>query len=580
RPGTQKSGLLSEGKNLLNIPDIFGGKFETVETALGFTNLSSSPRELNPDLEFSLLSNEAVVTIRPEEKTNRLMLLQTLASGVQILPPGSQNYSNLRCSPDGEYLTFEQGEEVFVMKVPNGKPEAIFPAKSKILLDLAWAPSGSILAGIVLDRQTNNREIFLFDAKNSRHFNQIEESLSEIGDYQYPFPYWAPDGKKLLFSSGNEINYIDLSQGKVFQGVVRKNFDDKNSETSTISEIVWAPDSQSFAWVEARGQARDKLDFDSNDFKGYSLYRVCLDSVGRLVEDTKQRYVSSQTIRLLGFWTNDRMLFLEGRLKSQKISSNLWDLSEIFHAKIAGPAGNNVTPVKLPILNSSDSLVISSEPIILPLEYCFAFKNLENKFKNVYNAGHGNMNQLFCDQLITTWFVGLKTPTGLQSRWETFNLMPSPYPFPERNITYFLDLSKSVLKPVVELLEAYSLYRFEISGDLKKIFFLSNSRGPLTLWTGALDKICEMNLSNFREMEEEKKSEEDEQPGSFLEQGETETEKTWDTSREKQIPDKTRAGDSPFLQKLPPLGGESGEQEKSLPQENKGFLKTLPPIGQ
>jgi len=501
--GTFRSFLIDSAIGLITIKDQMRRKTDTIEMNLNFTNLSQSLEGLRPEADFELIGNREAVTIRPDGSESLLAKLSMDSSGTVLLERGKRFYHNLKASKSHPFVAFTDGGEVKIINcsVPKASSEktsasspiavSIFNSDSKVLLDMEWSPTTPILAGIVLDKETSDREIFLFDAENNKRLEYVNNSSGIESDYQYAYPYWAPNGTSLLFVSDNEINLIDTIAQKVFPKIV--------TALNNIAEIIWSPDSRSFAYVEVIGQARDKAEFDDRDFGGYILHRCFLNKSGNVIDDPSQRYISSDTIKLVSFWSLDRILFLEGHLKSQRIQSPLWDMGGNLFARLTPTPKFVMT--EGPTANSGKSPEIGH--MDLPLEYCYVIKSLDGKFKNIYDAGYGHMNQLFTDRMVTTWFIGLKPPPEINARGETFNLRVTPYPFNERNISFCLDLPREKVKSLVNLIESYNLRRFEISPDLKNIFFLSNSRGPLTLWGGPIGDIGEVTPPQAFDKEDE-----------------------------------------------------------------------------
>ncbi|HNW35521.1 MAG TPA: hypothetical protein PKM25_11355, partial [Candidatus Ozemobacteraceae bacterium] len=303
--------------------------------------------------------------------------------------------------------------------------------------------------------------------------DQVANQQVIDGNFQFAYPYWAPDGKKLLFATDHDISLIDLVDGRTVPKIV--------ALSNQLSEIVWSPDSRAFALVEIAGQTRDKQEFDDRDFKFSVLHRYTLNGMGQAVELPEQQHLSSDTIKLVSFWSRDRVLFLEGHLRTPRVSSPLWNLAQTFSARLTPEPGDK-------------SGIGSAEmgAIDLQMDYCYAFKTMESKFRPLYDTGMSQGNHLFMDRFETRWFLGLKLPAGFPTRSSTFCLRHTPYPFPERNESFFMSLSKADMKSLLDLLEAYNLRRFELSGDLSRVLFLSNTRGPMTLWRGPTAGIGEV----------------------------------------------------------------------------------------
>lgn len=485
---TASSRLIDDVKSVMQIRDHLPRRNNTVETRHGFSCLSDNLREIHPDVDFELTGTDGVLTLRSDETTNHIAYLPGAATGSILLEHGRWPYGFLRCSVDGRWLAFtENGSpKLLHLRSKGAQPLSLFPDIQAQLLDMEWSPTGQQLAGIVLNRDTLDRVLFVYDASNGR-FDELVSNQTQIdGNYQFAFPYWSPDGKRLFFVTDHDISLIDLGARLIAPNIV--------TVSSQLSEIVWSPDARAFALVEVDGQARDKKEFDDRDFKGATLRRYNLNEFGKAIELPEQRHVSSDTIKLISFWTRDRILYLEGHLRMQRTSSPLWDLAPTFAARLTpepGAKSGNGGP--------------EFGAVDLAMDYCYAFKTMDSKFRLLYDAGMAQGNQLYMDRFKTRWFLGLPLPAAMPNRVSTFCLRQMPYPFPERNEVYFMPLSKPDITSLVNLLESYNLRRFELSRDLQTLYFLSNSRGPLSLWKGPAAGIGEVKPPRASD-EEEKES--------------------------------------------------------------------------
>ncbi len=480
-PRTARSALLDSGPSLLSIRDQLPRREDTFEAQLGFQNLSGRLVSLQPEQEFALIGNREAVCIRPDlgEKANMLVRLSRDGSGTVMISRGTGLFENLEAHRDGRYLAFSEGDALKVTDLVASRTSEVFPEGKKTVLDMAWSPRGCFLAGVVVDKFSADREIFIYDASGSQLLDLPGKQSGIEGDYQFAYPFWAPDGRKLFFTDGERIHLIDLSSRKVIPAVFE--VAGGMAPPRAIGEILWAPDSMSFAIVEVLGQARDKAEFDDRDFWGSVLRRFRLNPVGQAVEDLEQTYVSSETLKLVGFWNLDRVLFLEGRLRGQRVPSALWDLKPVFAA--------HLTPTSPPPGSPPDQ---SIGIIDIPIDYCFVLRNLDGKFKNVYDEGLGKWNLGYDTRMMNFWIIGVKPPPGYPSWNETYNLRQSPFPFQERNQVLFPACPAEKVRSLVKVVESYNLRSLEFSPDLSTVFFLSNSRGPLTLWAGDLEKFADV----------------------------------------------------------------------------------------
>ncbi len=476
QPEVKKSFLVIDRNSLANIRDQLPRKKETVESDRAFFNISMNLKSIEPEVDFSLVTDEEAVAIRPIENANQIVVLPLKGSGEILLPPVKDGeFGNPIPSFDGKFLAFSQPGNIMVMDRALKKVVPVFSGSKVNLLDMAWAPKRVLLAGIAIDRVSLERKIFIFNAEKGESLSVLDNQSDVSGDYQYAYPYWSENGKRVIFCSGDEIHVVDLEGGKIFPKVV--------STKGGISEILWAPDEKSFAYVDVFGQSREKHEFMDRDFSNCSLHILRFNSSSQWEEDLSQKYISSSTIKLGAFWTLNRLLFLEGKLHSQKIASPLWDLSKVFSARLSPEPTSAGSPTYGKV-----------GPTDLPLFYCYVYKNMDNKFKNVYDSGYGGTNFLYLDKIVNSWFVGLNVPEGVSRENETYCLRPNPYPFCERNRFFLLTGPKQQIKSVLDMFRTSNIRKFEVSRDHKILWFLSNSPGPLSLWAGRLDEVCDSRI--------------------------------------------------------------------------------------
>lgn len=488
QPGTSVPHLISDKEALKKIGDHLQRREATVEEAMGFSNFSIKLQSISPDTDFAVLGSKGMVSLRPQEEGNSIIYLPREATPTVLLDPQKKGeFDDLLPSPDGKYLAFTENQNPRVMVMGNKNVIEIFPgAPQKNLLDWEWSPKLNRLGGIVVDQKSLSREIFLFDAEKEKR-SLLSEKNSEIsGDYQHAFPYWADDGEKVLFCSGDEINLFDLSKNKVFPKVVCSN--------GNIAEILWAQDGSSFAYVEFEGQARNRNEFDDRDFNGSSLHKINLEPDGKFVEDEGQRVLSSHTIKLVSFWDDDRVMYLEGNLRSQTVRSCIWDVKPSLTLHLTPP----------PSVSKIGNSLEETGPTEMAMDYCYCFKNLDGKFKNLYDSGFGHQNQVFVPKMKNIWFLGIKPPEGVKKQWLSYNLRIFPYPFLERNQVLFSPLSADEVNWVLNFVKMYMIRNFVFRQEEEKVFFLTNSPGPLTIWGGDIANFYRQKLPKpiFSESEE------------------------------------------------------------------------------
>jgi hypothetical protein len=348
---------------------------------------------------------------------------------------------------------------------------------------MQWAPQKPLLAGLLLDNLTQARSFFLYDAETGTMLPAVQSRLAEEADFINPHVSWSPDGKRLLLTSARSVHLLDTTADKTLLHAIRV--------PNEIAEIIWSDDSSSFALVEVIGQARQRYVFDDLDYRKCVLHRYRIKPDFSVTEDHAQRVESRNTIKLVSFWTNDRVLYLEGRLMSKRLNTPFWDLSSGFTANLtAGPTTS--------VSRSADTREAVSSPSALPLQYLYVFRNLDSKFNNIYDAGFNHSNNLYTDKFDNIWFIGLRRPEEISQQQNVYSNRQSPYPFPENNVSVFSDIPAAKMTLLLKFLEEYNLRLLRFNRNISRIFMLANFGGPLNLWSGDLSKIVEglVNVEN------------------------------------------------------------------------------------
>lgn len=478
QPLTEKTYLLDNAESLLTIPDNYSRRTCEIAGKLELANISSFIDSLEPDTEIAVATGDLVYSTRPHRASNRIFAfseLNDVCSASIILGPARKWYANLRPSPDSRFLAYTDDFEPMLVKIGEKTGIKLFPERKTLMLSMQWSPKAAVLAGMVLDLNSQERLFFAFDAEKGKmlDFSGIENLGA---NYMYAPVFWAPGGRRLIMTSGRQINLVDLDSKKIHKSIT--------SLPNEISELVWSDDSQSFALVQIIGQARSKNVFDDYDLRKSILHRFRINADMSVSEDHAQRIESRNTIKLVSFWTMDRILYLEGRLMSKKLNTPFWDLSTSFNAYLTPPPGKSIS--------KEDAAQLKKvEPLMLPMKFLYVFRNLDGKFSNVYDAGYSHTNHVYSDEFNNLWFIGLRKPEEITSETQTFNLRPSPYPFPENNRHIFTDYSAAKVEKFVKFLQDYNLRISRISNDNRRFFFLANFCGPLNIWQGTLPTLVE-----------------------------------------------------------------------------------------
>lgn len=475
---TESNYLLDNAGSLLTIPDNFSRRHCDIALKLDMANISSFIDSLEPDTELAIANANIVFTTRPHKNTNRIFMfseLNDVCSASILLTPSRKWYANLTPTSDGRFLAFTEDNEPMVMKIGEQAATKIFPERKTLIMAMRWSPTKPVLAGMVLDLDSQQRLFFAFDAESKKLLSFA--GIEDLGEnYLYAHPYWAPDGNRLIMTTGRTISLVDIDARRIYNNV--------HQLPNEISELIWSADSKSFAVVEIIGQVRSKTIFDDFDLRNSILHRYRIGDDFKVTEDHAQSIHSRNTIKLVSFWTQDRVLYLEGHLISKKLNTPFWDLSKSFSAFLTPPPGQSIS-------REDASKMKKIDPVSLPMKYLYVFRNLDGKFINVYDAGYAHTNHAFCQDFNNLWFIGLRKPEGIEATNQTHNLRFAPYPFPEQNRFVFSEFSAAKTEKLVKFLQDYNLRIVQLCPDNHKLFVLANFCGPLNVWEGDLRKLTE-----------------------------------------------------------------------------------------
>lgn len=478
RETTDKDSLLDGAATLFSISDKYQRLSSKIADKINLKNLSSSPRSLEPDSEFALTNKECAVVTRPYLTNNRLFKITQNSEGEyqteQLLGQAKEWYENLTPSKVGNYLAFTDGAKPMVLF--NGMARAIFGNKDVILLKMAWSPTEPYLAGMVIVSETQNRLFFVYDAKENKLIDCGDDEIKKESDYFNALPYWSDDGKKIILTSCSAVHLIYPHERRAVINALRLN--------GEIAELMWASNSKAFALVEIEGQARNRYKFDDLDFRQSVLRSFSIDEKGIITEDQAQKTISRNTIKLVGFYNDEQILYLEGHLMSKRLPSPVWQLHHDFRAyltpkRAAATARGSVPPE------------ICVTKIRIPINYLFVYKNIDSKYQNIYDSGFKHSNYAHVKDFNNVWVIGLKKPIKMPHQNASFNYRRLPYPFLEKNICVFSGAPFDKIKQFMKFLEEYEIRSFVFNQDTSKLYMLANFEGPLNLFCADKQEIFE-----------------------------------------------------------------------------------------
>lgn len=475
---TDEKFLLDTAETLFTIIDKIECKVSELADNLKLKNISADNKCLEPDSDFCLITKNKIAVTRPAIQNNKIFVLTETDTGYYselLLDRTNGYYENITASHKGEFLAYTVDMAPFVINLNTKKADRIIDSNSeKILLNMQWAPNKNILAGLVLDKKTQERNIFIYNADKNE--NVIIKNKSEVlpENQLYAFPYWSPNSDKIIFASAKSAHLIDLNNNLSISNLIRLN--------GSLSELMWGPNADSFAITETIGQARSRTEFDDLDFRKTLIRRFRITPNYETTEDYAQKIESRHTLKLVEFSSNDRILYLEGRLTNKRLDKPQINLSNSFKAYLSPLPASSVKREEV-------KKEIADEPTELPIKYLYVFRNMNGKQTHVFDAGFNHTNHLYIDKQTNWWFIGLRNTTQFDKNKNLYNQRPYPYPFSENNNFLFTTMEKDKMENFTNFIANYNLRKFIFSENASTITMLANFNGPLNVWSGKLIEL-------------------------------------------------------------------------------------------
>ncbi len=267
KEGTEKTYLLDNADSLFTVPDQFPRKTSKIAIKTDLINHSFFQKSLDPDTDFCLIDKNRLITARPFKRSNQLYLMtdaNDVCSSTLILGQSKNWYANMQASADGQFLSFTDAMLPMLLKIGASEAVPIFNDSGIMLLNLQWSPVKPVMAGLVLNNQTQERQFFIFDAEKHQQIDL--DNQSEIpANYLNPHFHWSPDGNKAILTSAKSVHLVDFAARRFYPDIIRL--------PNEISELIWSDNSSSFALVEIIGQARNRYIFDDLDYRKSILHR-------------------------------------------------------------------------------------------------------------------------------------------------------------------------------------------------------------------------------------------------------------------------------------------------------------------
>ena len=518
----KREDLIESVDGLLSIPDSDITKQTDFSDSAYFSNLSLAIPSNEPDTSYVIVDQNTVLTTRPGKKTNliyRLSLNTPEDSGV-FSEEANIWYQNMAPSYDGKYLALTDGLNPYLINLQEKQTKPLYEnGNDKItLLKYEWAPNSYYLSGLILDERDQSRKVFIYDAEKGIMLDFGNFSKVIDANYLNAEPIWSEKGNKVALISAHSIHFIDIKDNKAKTNLV--------TVEGEIGEFIWSKDEQSFAFTEIKGQTRNQYHFDDLDYRGSILHRYRFNNtMMQVAEDYGQRIQSRHTIKLLSFTNKDQILYLEGKLVAPEVPGTFWDLSKTFNAYL--------TPLPTTGSDSTSSKRHRAKPQLLPMQYLYVYRSLDNRNTNIYDSGNGHSNLLYTNDFYSSWFIGLYRPSGLDDRDCVYSFRPSPYPFQDHNYSYFMTESAGLVRLLVKFFQDYNIRSTDSSDSMDRIFMQANFSGILNIWGIKYDDLFEFLANGDKPRSKQKPQEQDINSAQDVSEEETSEETIPDKEPEK-----------------------------------------------
>jgi len=185
----------------------------------------------------------------------------TLA-GILVYQPGYQP----TWSPDGAWVAFTDGYDIFVIPATGGNAVRLTNATTSSFLAPAWSPDGGQIAVVRQTSEASEIDLINRDGSGVRVLsNRAARDVSEPwvnGDH----PAWSPDSARIAFTCEIDLNNLDICViNRDGTNLVRL-----TNDPAADWSPVWSPDGARIAFSTGRFDGANVLALMNNDGSGVS----------------------------------------------------------------------------------------------------------------------------------------------------------------------------------------------------------------------------------------------------------------------------------------------------------------------
>ncbi|HSS98065.1 MAG TPA: DPP IV N-terminal domain-containing protein, partial [Terriglobales bacterium] len=283
------------------------GFFRSGMAATAFQNPSISSLTSSGDIIISRISPDGkyLAYIANNKGKYSLWVRQlTVASAVQIIPPGNDPLNNVAFTPDGNFLDYtitrtqEVHGKVFQLPVLGGTPRLV---AVDVDTEVSFSPDASQITYAKVD-PPNSKLIVMIAKADGKDAHQLAE-LSSSNVYGNYVLRWSPDGKRIAAldktirdAEGLDVGLveIDVASGKA-KNILGRRWRD-------VMDFTWLPDGSGFllSALNKTGQepqiwlvsySNGSVRRISNDLSRYLSISISAD--GKTIASTQQNVSSS-----------------------------------------------------------------------------------------------------------------------------------------------------------------------------------------------------------------------------------------------------------------------------------------------
>jgi len=179
-----------------------------------------------------------------------------------VIPAGVEGYQPT-WSPDGAWLAFTDGYNIFVIPATGGNAVKLTNATTNYFLGPAWSPDGGQIAFTSRTSEAGMIDLMNRDGSGLRALSNRAAGRNNTDVDQ---PSWSPDGARIAFTCEIDLNNLDICViNRDGTGLVRL-----TNDPAVDRSPVWSPDGTRIAFSTGRFNGGNVLALMNADGSGVS----------------------------------------------------------------------------------------------------------------------------------------------------------------------------------------------------------------------------------------------------------------------------------------------------------------------